>query len=66
MKYKITFEGHEGVASCEETCVAVVESDTPEQAIAKYAATDPSAKWIESWGCFVVGQCRKILATEDK
>lgn len=62
MQFRIIAEGHEGVVSCDEECLGIIEAENETLAIKKLQESNSNIRWVESWKCFTYGAARKIYA----
>lgn len=61
MMFRIVAEGHEGVVSVPEECLAVVQATSEFDALEKFSIKEHNMKYVSDWGCYVLCE-RKIFA----
>lgn len=54
-------EAHGGVIDCEEECWAIIEADSPDEAMKKYAETQTEVIFYTNWNCWL-WRARKLWA----
>jgi hypothetical protein len=65
MKYEIMMEGHEGVVSCNEERLTIVDpgaGKNEHEVLIEYCKSNPQVQYSEDWQCFVVNGVRKVFA----